>query len=62
MSIPPMDMLLRCKTQFENYAKEYRAKAEAIYNTPAYRERAARRARVNQDMADEIGRTLAEWG
>lgn len=57
-----MDMLRTCKTQFEAYAKEHRAKADAIHNTPAYRARAAERARVNQKMADDIQATLDEWG
>lgn len=57
-----MDMLRTCKTQFEAYAKEHRAKADAIHNPPAYRARAAERARVNQKMADDIQATLDEWG
>lgn len=62
MSVPPMDMLRTCKMQFEAYAKEHRAKADAIHNPPAYRERAAARAKVNQKMADDIQATLDEWG
>ena len=57
-----MDMLRACKMQFEAYAKEHRTKADAIHNTPAYRARAAERARVNQKMADDIQATLDEWG
>ena len=57
-----MDMLRTCKMQFEAYAKEHTAKAEAIHNPPAYRERAAARAKVNQKMADDIQATLDEWG
>lgn len=57
-----MDMLRTCKMLFEIYAKVHRAKADAIHNPPAYRERAAARAKVNQKMADDIQATLDEWG
>lgn len=62
MSIPPMDMLRTCQMQFQAYAREHQAKADDFNNPPAYRERAASRAKVNQKMADDIQATLDEWG
>ena len=54
MSLAPIDMLKRCREVFTSYAGEHSAKAKDFHNPPAYRERAAQRAAVNQGIVDEI--------
>jgi hypothetical protein len=56
MALAPMDMLRKCRAQFDRYAQEHRAKEAAGI------EGAGAKARTNEILVAEIDATLQQWG
>jgi hypothetical protein len=56
MAAAPMDMLKRCREQFDRYAQEHRVKeARGV-------DGAADKAMVNEEMVRQIDATIQQWG
>lgn len=62
MAAAPMDMLRKCREQFDRYGREYRAKEADAFRSAAGRGAAAAKAEINERLVAEIDATLREWG
>lgn len=61
MSLPPMDMLRKCRDQFARYAREHRAKETDASRSAEDREDACIKAETNERLVAEIEATIRDW-